>query len=100
MDYFVGTERECKDYIVKLDVMMGYPNPATKTDTYAKPIPHDGKAGTFLVPIKSVWAPTLNRQAMLTDINAVGTVKEKLRTSRTKLKLENAFKTKLDLTHF
>ena len=90
-DYFVGTEQECIDYIAKLDAMMGYPNPATKTVTYAKPIPHDGKAGTFMVPIKSVWGPALNRQAMISDIDSIGTVNEKLRTSREALETENAF---------
>ena len=91
MEYFVGTEQECIDYIAKLDVMMGYPNPATKTVTYAKPIPHNGKPGTFMVRIKSVWAPGMNRQAMISDIDSVSSAKELTRTTDETLKLEGAF---------
>lgn len=90
-DYFVGILTECQSLIAKMDSMMGYPNPATKTNTYAKPIPHDAKPGTFMVPIKSVWGPALNRQTMISDIDAIGTTNEKLRTSRATLEAENAF---------
>lgn len=92
MDYFVGTEQECVDYIAKLDVMMGYPSPDGKTQAYAKPIPHDAKPGTFMVPIKFVHAPARNGPAMISDIDAVGTGNEKLRTSRATLETENAFR--------
>ena len=59
-DYFVGTQAECEALIAKMDILMGYPNPPTKTDTYAKTQKHDTLASTFFVRIKSVWAPALD----------------------------------------
>jgi len=91
MEYFVGTEQQCINYIAKLDAMMGYPD-GKGTTTYANPIPHDAKPGVFMVPIKSVWAPALGHQAMISDIDNAGSVSEKVRTSRSKLKTEGAFK--------
>lgn len=93
IDYFVGTLKECQDYIAKMDAMMGYPNPATKTTTYAKPVKHEGRADTFMVPIKSVWAPKMNRQAFVSDIDAVSSVAERTtkRIARKNLEAEKAF---------
>ena len=93
IDYFVGTLAQCEAYIAKMDAMMGYPNPATKTDTYAKPVKHEGRADTFMVPIKSVWAPKLNRQAFVSDIDAVSSVAERTtkRIARENLEAEKAF---------
>ena len=92
INYFIGTEQECIDYIAKLNIMMGYPSLDGKTQTYANPVLHDAKPGTFMVPIKSVHAPALGRQVMISDIDAVGTVNEKVRTSRATLESEDAFK--------
>lgn len=92
MDYFIETERECQDYIKKMDLMMGYPNPRTGVVTYAKPIKHDAKTGIFLVPIKAVWAPKLKRKAKITDIDKSSTAGEiSKRKTRTALETEKAF---------
>ena len=92
-DYFVGTLAECRAYIAKMDTMMGYPNPATKTTTYAKPIKHQGKPDAFMVPIKEVWAPKLKRQAFISDIDAASTVAERTtkRETTEQLKAQGAF---------
>lgn len=88
IDYFIGTRAECESYIAKMDAMMGYPNPATKTTTYAKPVKHEGRADTFMVPIKSVWSPKLNRQAFIADIDAASTEAERTTRRRTTEDLE------------
>lgn len=93
-DYFVSTDQKCKDYIAKMDSLMGYPNTATKTDTYAKPIRHEGNSGKYLVIIKEVWAPELGRQAFISDIdnNSTGT-EISARKTHSVLKAEGAFPT-------
>ncbi len=52
----------------RMNTLLGYPNPATKTDQYAEPQEHASDSGTYLLIIKGVWSPLLNRQATISDI--------------------------------
>jgi hypothetical protein len=94
-DYFVGTLRQCQAYISKMNSFMGYPNESTKTDTYAVPVQHKGrgKESDYLVIIKSVHAPSLDRKAELEDIDNRSTDSEiAKRKTRSALEKEDAFK--------
>ena len=90
-DFFIGTRKECEDYIAKIDTMLGYPNAETKTLTYAKPLPHLSKRGMFFIPIKSVYAHSLKRYADISEIDAVSTEKELARVTVADLEREGAF---------
>jgi len=69
-DYLVFPNRGlANSAVTRMNILMGYPNPATKTVTYAEPIEHDAIPGTYLVILKSVWAPALNRNVTLDEIN-------------------------------
>jgi len=54
--------------VTRMNVLMGYPNPGTSTVTYSEPREHEAIPGTFLVVLKSVWAPALNRNVTLDEI--------------------------------
>ena len=54
--------------VVRMNNLMGYPNPPTLTERYTVPIEHASDPGTFLVIIKEVWAPALSRNATVADI--------------------------------
>ncbi len=90
-DYFVGTLKECNDLIVKMDAFLGYPNPATKTLTYAKPRQHEKLSGRFFVIIKPVYSPNLERKALLPEMSKDMSVKEKVWVTGETLKAEGAF---------
>lgn len=87
-NYFVGTQAECEALIAKLDVLMGYPNPKTKTTTYAKAREHHSKPGTWFVIIVDVWSPLLDRRFTLIDIDDNSNANEK--TSRSTWETLNA----------
>ena len=83
-DYFVGNLGQTRAYINKMNAFMGYPNPETKTTTYANPIEHKGKGNTHLVIIKEVHSPKLKRKAKIKDIddNSNASDKSKRKTRR------------------
>lgn len=90
-NYFVGSLIECNSLISKMDNIMGYPNPATKTDTYAIPRKHVSLANTYFVIIKEVHAPRLGRKIMLSEMTKDMSTKEKTWKNRDILKSEGAF---------
>lgn len=60
--------------VVRMNTLMGYPNPPTKTESYGPPDIHQldvNKTGAqkHLVVIKEVWAPSLGRNATIVDID-------------------------------
>ena len=92
INYFVGNLGQARAYINKMDAFMGYPNPETKTTTYANPIEHKGKGNTHLVVIKEVHSPKLKRQAKIKDIDDNSNANEKSkRKTREALEEEGAF---------
>ena len=91
-EYFIGTLTECQALISKMDTMLGYPNAATKTLTYSEPREHGAKPGTYIVPLKSVFAPNFNKNASLQQIDAELSATELTRkTFISVLKTEGAF---------
>lgn len=96
-DYFVGTLAECQDYIAKMDTDLGYPNPATKTDTYALPAPHEVEKGVdgkdvYMVVVKGVYSHVEDKQLEDSDINLKSSENEKLKFKKQDvLKGEGAF---------
>lgn len=76
----------------RMNILMGYPNPPTKTDQYSEPREHANDPGTYLLIIKEVWSPLLNRQATVVDIEGELSPGE-LNTVKTRetLELEGAF---------
>lgn len=91
-DYFVAPLVAANAYINKMNILMGYPNPSTKTVTYAVARKHLNSPGMYLVIIKSVYSPNLNRNISIAEINAGSTVGEKTsRKSIEVLRSENAF---------
>lgn len=92
IDYFIGTQAECEAFIAKMDVLMGYPNPATKTLTYAKAKQHFTNKAEWFVRIKPVYAPKLKRYVSLTDMESVMVGKELTdRTTLNTLETDGAF---------
>ena len=92
INYFVGNLGQARAYVNKMNAFMGYPNPETKTTTYANPIEHKGKGNTHLVIIKEVHSPKLKRQAKIKDIDDNSTPGEKSkRKTREFLESEGAF---------
>ncbi len=90
--YFYGNLASCNSLIGKLDSLLGFPDPTTKTDTYALPIPHDSIAGQFLVILEPVYAPALSRYINISDIDSVAKGREKTdRKDRSVLVNEGAF---------
>lgn len=103
--FFVGDNiGQCARYIGKMNDLMGYPNPATKTERYDIPRPHATQPGKCLVILKhhvetagkvtqrGVWSPKLNRRVTLDDFDSVSTPAEKSkRKLKSKLKAEGAF---------
>ncbi len=97
-EYFIGTLAQCQAFISKMDTMLGYPNPATKTLTYSEPREHTGKSGTYIVPLKSVFAPNFNGYASLEQIDAEMSATELTRkTFISVLKTEGAFESKEEI---
>ena len=91
-DYFMGTESQCLDFIAKMDSLMGYPNAEVKTVTYAKPRAHNGNAGMFYIPLKSVNAPKLGGVFPLEDMdNAMSPDEIARKKTYEDLSNENAF---------
>ena len=94
INYFVGNLGQARAYINKMNAFMGYPNPETKTTTYAEPRQHrgPGKGSDHLVIIKEVHSPKLKRQAKIKDIDDNSNANEKSkRKTREDLEKENAF---------
>ncbi len=58
------TEKKAQDCIDRLDVLYGYPKPATKTFTIAKPQVHP-ETGKALVIIKDIFDHKLKRYSNL-----------------------------------
>lgn len=91
-EYFIGTLSQCQAFISRMDTMLGYPNAATKTLTYSEPREHGAKLGTYIVPLKSVFAPSFNKNASLQQIDAELSATELTRkTFISTLKAEGAF---------
>jgi len=90
-EYFVGTLKGCNDLISKMDAVLGYPNPATNTDTYAKPMAHASLRNVFFVIIKPTHSPRLERESLLSDITAGMSAKERVWKTGESLTLEGAF---------
>lgn len=90
--YLSDTLSEAESIIAKMDFLMGYPNKATKTNTYATPLEHDSIKGKYLVIIKEVWAPKLDRDTEIMNIKDELSLSEKEKV-KTKIDLlrENAF---------
>jgi len=92
INHFVHFEDACIGYIERIDAMLGYPNPETKTLTYAVPVQHQSKKSKFMVIIKPVHAPALNRHITIEDIDAITTSNEiKKRQTHESLLSEGAF---------
>ena len=90
-EYFVGTKKECEGLVAKMDLLLGYPNPETKTLTYARVRQHAAKRGVYFVIMKSVHSPIMGRKSTLTEMRAPLTSKERTSTSFEALDLEGAF---------
>lgn len=67
-EYFIGTEAECRAFIDKMDILMGYPNAEVKTNTYSIPRKHNKQADVYYVPLKSVYAPKIRSGISLEDM--------------------------------
>ncbi len=101
-EFFQGDSiGECRAVIAELDTEFGYPNPATNTDTYAKPILHAGRLGKCLVYLKweetdlrkkGVWMPRHGRRATMNDFRDRFTINQwAKRKDLATLKSEGAF---------
>lgn len=91
-DYFVGNLAQSNAYIAKMDTLMGYPNPATKTTTYAEAQNHENDASKYLVVIKSVHSPTLGRKILISEIDTGSSSADIIkRKNRSVLDAEGAF---------
>lgn len=68
-DYFMGTLVECTAYIAKMDILLGYPNPETKTSTYAKPVEHPKKPNTYYISLENSFGPKLKRRISYDELD-------------------------------
>ena len=92
LEYFVGTLSACESFIRKMNTMMGYPNPETKTERYSIPREHATKKGTWFVPLKAVIPPKFTAQPTLHILEVhIKTTKLKKKTTLNTLKAEGAF---------
>jgi len=92
INYFAHLKENCDAFIAKIDIMMGYPNPDTKTFTYSIPIQHKKINSKHMVILKPVWSPKLNRMTTINDIDNISDVSEKEnRLSHEDLEEEGAF---------
>ena len=101
IDYFTGTQTEVEVFIAKMDTLMGYPNPATKTTTYTQPQQHHMDRNLWFARVKSVYAPKLGRMIKVrngpddtgVDMESVMVGGEKtIRNTRFELEITGAFK--------
>jgi hypothetical protein len=49
--WFVGTEAQCNELVAAADTYYGYPNPRTKTQTWANPEVNPENVEEFTVPL-------------------------------------------------
>ena len=92
IDYFVGTKTEVDNLIAKMDTLMGYPNPATKTTTYAKAKRNFTNNVEWFVLVKSVYAPKLGRNVSIADMESVMVGRElTVRATQKTLEIDGAF---------
>ena len=91
-EYFIGTLAECDAFVDKMNTMMGYPNLDTKTMRYSIPREHFSKSGTYIVTLKSVYAPKLKSNLSLETMYDQLTSKELSdKVTLSTLKSEGAF---------
>jgi len=91
IEYFVGTLKDCKDLVAKLDTLLGYPNIDTKTETYAVPMKHETFPGVFFIPMKDTYSPAKNRETPLAEMSSVMSGKELTWKTETLMRVEGAF---------
>jgi len=78
--------------VARMNILMGYPHPPTKTDRYTIPQEHASVPGEYLVIIKEVWAPALGRNATVADITGeLNPAERNTITSREALEAQGAF---------
>lgn len=59
---------DARALVTKLNSFLGYPNEATKTQRYTRVKEHETTRGQFLVLLKDVYSPLLQRKAELNEI--------------------------------
>ena len=91
-EYFVGTLGECTSMVARMNTLMGYPNPETKTMRYAIPREHAASPGTYLVIMKQVHAPKFERRINIAEmIDKLTPVEKGQIKTREALETEGAF---------
>ena len=91
-EYFVGTFGECTSLVARMNTLMGYPNPETKTYRYAIPKEHAASSGTYLVIMKQVHAPKFSRRINMAEmLDKLTPVEKGQIKTREALEAEGAF---------